>query len=129
MSLFFSAHLNLLLPKILLYTLVCINTNVDSKQFVSTKQKICKFKTIFLKTIKISGFSFDMQRLFFDGKQLEDGKFLNEYKIENESVVQLVLKMKVRIRQVGDDKIFELEVEPTDTKSVLKARIQDKTGL
>ena len=69
-----------------------------------------------------------MQRLFFDGKQLEDGKFLNEYKIENESVVQLVLKMKVRIRQVGDDKIFELEVEPTDTKSVLKARIQDKTG-
>ena len=69
-----------------------------------------------------------MQRLFFDGKQLEDGKFLNDYKIENESSVQLVLKMKVTIRQICSDETFDLNVEPTDTNAVLKARIQDKTS-
>ena len=77
---------------------------------------------------KIPGFSFDMQRLFFGGKQLEDGKLLNDYKIEHKSSVLLVLKMKVVVRQIGDDETFDLEVEPTDTNAVLKARIQDKTG-
>ena len=69
-----------------------------------------------------------MQRLFFGGKQLEDGKLLNDYKIEHKSSVLLVLKMKVVVRQIGDDETFDLEVEPTDTNAVLKARIQDKTG-
>ena len=69
-----------------------------------------------------------MQRLFFDGKQLEDGKFISDYKIEHNSSVQLVLKMKVIVQQLGGEK-FDLEVEPTDTNAVLKARILDKTGL
>ena len=60
---------------------------------------------------------------------MDDGKLLNDYKIENESTVQLVLKMKVIIRQIGDDETFDLEVEPTDTNAVLKARVQVKTGL
>ena len=69
-----------------------------------------------------------MQHLFFDGKQLEDGKLLNDYKIEHKSSLQLVLIMKVIVNQLGGEK-FDLEVEPTDTNAVLKARILDKTGL
>ena len=69
-----------------------------------------------------------MQSLFFDGKKLEDGKSLSDYKIEHKSTVQLVLKMKVIVNQLGGEK-FDLEVEPTDTNAVLKARIQDRTGL
>ena len=74
------------------------------------------------------GFSFDMQRLFFDGKQLEDGKFLSDYNIKHKSSVQLVLKMKVIIKQLGFGETLDLDVEPTDTNAILKARIQDKTG-
>ena len=69
-----------------------------------------------------------MLHLFFDGKHLEDGKSLSHYNIKHKSSVQLILKMKVIIEQLGVDRTFDVDVEPTDTNAVLKARIQDKTG-
>ena len=36
----------------------------------------------------------DQQKLFFDGQQLEDNKFLKDYNIQNEKTVHLVLRLR-----------------------------------
>ena len=68
-----------------------------------------------------------MQSLFFNGKLLEDDIALSEYNIQNESTLQLVLRMKVFVERINGEK-FTFEVNPYDPISVLKARIQDQEG-
>ena len=76
-----------------------------------------------------TGVPFNMQRLFFAGKQLEDGKTMSDYNIRNESTVHLMLRMKIFVRRsAGNPKPFELEVQPSDTNTIVKARIQDLKG-
>ena len=36
----------------------------------------------------------DQQTLFFSGKQLEEGKTINDYNIQNESILHLILRFR-----------------------------------
>ena len=69
-----------------------------------------------------------MQHLFFNGKQLEDGKTLSDYNVQDESTFYLILRITIFIERINGEK-FTNEVDPSDPISVLKARIQDQEGL
>ena len=86
-----------------------------------------------IKTVKLliqdeEGIAPDQQCLIFAGIELEDSGTLNDYRISQESTLDLILKIDVRLK-MSTGKLLLLELKSTDTIRDVKDKIHVKEGI
>ena len=86
-----------------------------------------------IKTVKSviqnkQGIPSDQQCLMFAGIELEDSGTLNDYRISKESILDLILKIDVRLK-MSTGKLLLLTLKSTDTIRDVKEKIHVKEGI